>query len=99
LHFNCSNPDVEARNSKGQSATMRIYCFVPEDGDEAAHPNAFSIPDQAPTVAKIKEVYSKLNFYSWFRNDRITASSRAFRCNPTMASIFCSASNTKSSMP
>jgi len=37
---------------------MRIYYFVPEDGDEAAHPNAFSIPNvQAPTVAKIKESF------------------------------------------
>ena len=39
---------------------MRIYYFVPEDGDEINHPNAFSIPDQTPTLARIKEVHTRI---------------------------------------
>ena len=50
---------------------MRIYYFIPEDGDDVNHPNAFSIPDATPTVAKIKQVRLyvslwKFKFAIWY---------------------------------
>ena len=52
-------PEAEAIKVEGQRA-MRIYYFIPEDGDDVSHPNAFSIPDATPTVDKIKQVHSNI---------------------------------------
>lgn len=36
---------------------MRVYYFIPEDGDQANHPNAFDVSGNTPTVATIKQCF------------------------------------------
>ena len=76
---------------KSKSWRMFVKYFIPEDGDEQAHPNVFRLDSTQPSFSEIKSVSrSRMRFLAMHAFDLhvLNLSHRRFRCRAVITSGF-----------